>query len=549
MRKTCISLFFLLTLLSPLSAAIVKGTGVLETLTHIPSTSTSLETLTVDSGKSTIDLLEHAPKPMKITCLTIGTRGDVQPYIALCQRLNTLGHTCTIATHKNFEESIRSCGIGFAEVKGDPRELIKHCIKYGKSSIIKIQQYQYEVAYVHRGTGASSIRFWYYGLTQFGRWFDELLESSWEACKGSELLIESPSAMVGIHIAQSLKIPYFRAFTMPWTPNGAYAHAMMGTTHDLGRWVNKLSYKVFDESLWLAAGRRINQWRVETLNLERTTLAQLELEKVPFLYNFSPSVVPKAKEWDDLTHVTGYWFVSPTVEKNQESLEQAIKNAKSQNKKIIVPDPSAMTEAIIGAVDKAKSFAIVSGGWTSQHAQDGAQAAHAAQSLREKFGQHPDLIYYVDSVAHDWLFPKIDGALHHGGAGTTAASLRAGIPTIIKPFFGAQRVQRLGVGTYIKTLQEEDILEGILETYKAETIAKAKALAIKIRNENGVDTAIRAIYDHLHSLEKVKEHTIMSKQMEKHEAAGVWFRLSTLTRLYLQNALAYANLKRVIEDW
>jgi sterol 3beta-glucosyltransferase len=73
----------------------------------------------------------RSPRSMKITCLTIGTRGDVQPYIALCQRLNELGHICTIATHKNFQDWIESSGILFAEIEGDPEELIEHCVEFG----------------------------------------------------------------------------------------------------------------------------------------------------------------------------------------------------------------------------------------------------------------------------------------------------------------------------------------------------------------------------------------------------------------------------------
>lgn len=87
---------------------------------------------TFNSVESAIDLHKNAPGPMKITCLTIGSRGDVQPYIALCQKLNELGHTCTIATHQKFEHWIAESGVGFRPVAGDPTELIKHCTQNGE---------------------------------------------------------------------------------------------------------------------------------------------------------------------------------------------------------------------------------------------------------------------------------------------------------------------------------------------------------------------------------------------------------------------------------
>lgn len=84
-----------------------------------------------------IGQLTRPPKSLKITCLTIGTRGDVQPYIALCRRLNELGHTCTIATHKNFRHWIESNGIFFAEIEGDPEQLMEHCVQYGTFTFLQ----------------------------------------------------------------------------------------------------------------------------------------------------------------------------------------------------------------------------------------------------------------------------------------------------------------------------------------------------------------------------------------------------------------------------
>ncbi|KAI9600612.1 hypothetical protein H4Q26_000400 [Puccinia striiformis f. sp. tritici PST-130] len=166
---------------------------------------------------------------------------------------------------------------------------------------------------------------------------------------------------------------------------------------------------------------------------------------------------------------------------------------------VIVPDPEKIMNAIIGAVKESNVFAIISGGWTAQHADKMEESA----GMRADINQHRDSMYYVDSIPHEWLFSQIDAALHHGGAGTTAASIRAGIPTMIKPFFGdqkfwARRVEHLGVGTYVKTFEKEDILRAISRATTDEVqIKQARLLGQNIRLENGVDTAIKAIYEYL----------------------------------------------------
>ncbi|POW07154.1 hypothetical protein PSHT_10071 [Puccinia striiformis] len=452
------------------------------------------------------------PKSMKITCLTIGTRGDVQPYIALCQRLNELGHTCTIATHKNFRHWIETSGILFAEIDGDPEELIEHCVEFGVLSPF----------------------FWWNGFSRFSPWFDGLLASSWKACQGSDLLIESPSALIGVHIAQSLNIPYYRAFTMPWTQTGAYFHAMLAMSDSWGSWLNRMSYVLFDLLIWVILSSRINTWRKFVLGLEATTFSQLRLDQVPFLYNFSPLVVPRPDDWKPWVTPTGYWFVkSQENEKYSEnSIPEELRKMLHQAKQSHRSRPRKNHECYHGAVKESNVFAIISGGWTAQHADKMEESA----GMRADINQHRDSMYYVDSIPHEWLFSQIDAALHHGGAGTTAASIRAGIPTMIKPFFGrfftmfkelsdksarilveltwlpsgARRVEHLGVGTYVKTFEKEDILRAISRATTDEVqIKQARLLGQNIRLENGVDTAIKAIYEYLDYSQCLIDSTVL----------------------------------------
>lgn len=422
-------------------------------------------------------------EPMRITCLTIGSRGDVQPYIALCKRLLNEGHHPKIVTHREFKDWIESHGIQFGPVEGDPSELMRICIENGTFTYAFLRE----------------------ANSKFRGWLDELLNSAWEACQGSDLLIESPSAMAGIHIAEALGIPYFRAFTMPWTRTRAYPHAFIMPGQKMGGAYNYITYVMFDNVFWKATAHQVNRWRNKYLGLPNTSLEKLQPNKVPFLYNFSPSVVPPPIDYSDWIRVTGYWFLDEGGDKWQppKELMDFIAKARADEKKlvyigfgsIIVSDPAKMTQEIIDAVLKADVRCILSKGWSDRSAAvDGGETPKTAEPIL------PPEILQIQSAPHDWLFQQVDAAAHHGGSGTTGASLRAGIPTIIRPFFGDQfffagRVEDLGVGIYLKKWGVASFARALWEaTHSSRMQTRAEVLGGQIRAENGVDTAIQAIY-------------------------------------------------------
>ncbi|TWU72643.1 Sterol 3-beta-glucosyltransferase [Metarhizium rileyi] len=422
------------------------------------------------------------PKPMRITCLTIGSRGDVQPYIALCKGLLAEGHKPRIATHAEFQGWIESHGIEFAKVEGDPGELMRLCIENGT----------FTLAFLREANSA------------FRGWLDELLDSAYQACLGSELLIESPSAMAGIHIAEKLGIPYFRAFTMPWTRTRAYPHAFIMPEHKMGGAYNYMTYVMFDNIFWKATAQQVNRWRNKTLGLPNTSLEKMQPNKVPFLYNFSPSVVAPPLDFSDWIRVTGYWFLDEGgAYEPPKELSSFIQKAKADGKKlvyvgfgsIIVNDPAKMTQEVIDAVLKADVRCILSKGWSDRISPKDDPAR-----LRADEPEMPAEIFVINSAPHDWLFGQIDAAAHHGGSGTTGASLRAGIPTIIRPFFGdqyffASRVEDLGVGVGLRRWGANTFGRALWQVTRNERmIVKARVLGEQIRKDKGVDTAIQNIY-------------------------------------------------------
>ena len=429
-----------------------------------------------DSSQAKVSILFDDPrasmldfKPtesLRVTCLTIGSRGDVQPYIALCKALLKEGHKPRIATHVEFEGWIKKYGIDFAPVEGDPAELMRICVENGMFTYSFLKE-------------ASS---------KFRGWIDQLLSSAWKACQDTDLLIESPSAMAGSHIAEALKVPYFRAFTMPWTRTRAYPHAFAIPSHKKGGTYNELSYFLFDQVFWKAIAGQVNRWRKKELGLRSTDLTKLAPHRVPFLYNFSPTVVPPPLDFSDWIHVTGYWFLDEASEWSPpEDLVSFISKARDDEKKIVyigfgsivVSDPAALTKTVIESVLKADVRCILSKGWSDRLGNQNAILPEVPL---------PSEIFQIKSAPHDWLFRQIDAATHHGGAGTTGASLRAGLPTIVKPFFGDQyffgsRIEDLGVGICLKKLNVSLFSRALWEaTHSSRMIAKAKFLGEAIRN-------------------------------------------------------------------
>ncbi|QRW25287.1 glycosyltransferase family 1 protein [Rhizoctonia solani] len=380
-------------------------------------------------------LVSRFPKPINVpptaivhipskhfVCLTIGSRGDVQPYIALARGLMAEGHRVTIVTHEEYKEWCEGWGLSVENRMFSPQ-------------------------------------FFKEGLTNFRDWLDDLLLDSWKQCQDADVLIQSPSAMAGAHIAEALSkfrpLPEYYS-TMPWTRTNDYPHAFMTPPMEIS---GSFNYST------------INRWRRKHLGLPSTDMAHLAQTKIPFIYNFSPAVVPKPLDWKDPITISGYWFLDDADlnwEPTQE-LTDFMNKARKDNKplvyigfgSIVVPNPKAMTRSIVKAVLKSDVRAILSKGWSAR--------------MSKEIGPEVELppeVFSVDKIPHDWLFPKIDAALHHGGAGTTGASLRAGIPTLIKPWFGRAVSDRI--------MKE-----------------KAAAVGEKIRSENGVANAIRAIYTYL----------------------------------------------------
>lgn len=437
-------------------------------------------------------IFDHNPyystqiKPAKsynIALLTIGSRGDVQPYIAFGRGLMKEGHKVTIITHSEFRGFVETHGIGFKEIAGNPAELMSLMVEHESMNIGMLRD-------------ASS---------KFSGWITDLLDTTWIACKDEnfDILVESPSAMAGIHIAEALNIAYFRAFTMPWTRTRAYPHAFIVPDQKRGGNYNYLTHVLFENVFWKGICGQVNKWRVETLHLKKTNLDMMQQNKVPFFYNVSPTIFPPSVDFNEWVKVTGYWFLDEKSNYDPpEALVSFIKEAREKKKSlvyigfgsIVVSNAKEMTKALVEAVLKADVYCVLNKGWSDRLGD---------ASSKEVEVELPPCIFNAGTVPHDWLFPQMDASVHHGGSGTVGATMRCGLPTIVKPFFGdqffyASQIEDIGVGISLKKFNVESLASALKEvTSNLKMKENAKMVQRQIAKENGVQTAINCIYSEL----------------------------------------------------
>ncbi|KAH6677700.1 hypothetical protein B0J14DRAFT_536407 [Halenospora varia] len=424
---------------------------------------------------------------LNIVVQVVGSRGDVQPFIALGNELQKYGHRVRIATHNTFEEFVLKHGLEFYPIGGDPEELMAYMVKNpGLIPSMKslkqgeIQRKRLMVA--------------------------EMLQGCWNSCiepdpkSGApfvaDAIIANPPSFAHVHCAQALGIPVHLMFTMPWSNTRAFPHPLANLKHagkDLTT-ANYISYSVVEWMAWQGLGDVINEWRY-TLDLEPVSAINgpnlASALKVPFTYCWSPSLVPKPRDWPSHIDICGFFFRDPPNYTPPPDLDAFLRAGPPPIYigfgSIVIEDPEKMSHLLLEAVQKTGVRAIISRGWS-------------------KLGG-PDLenVFYLGDCPHEWLFQHVSAVFHHGGAGTTACGLLNGRPTTIIPFFGDQQfwgnmVAAAGAGpTPIphKTLNVQTLTEAISFCLTPEASQAAYEISVKMSTETGVHTAVQSFHSNL----------------------------------------------------
>ena len=417
-----------------------------------------------------------------ITLLTSGTRGDVQPYIALGLGLQARGQHARIAAPASFAPWVEQAGLPFVALEGNPSELMMS--RAGSQALLGGNNVL--------GSLRASLKFMRDARPIYWR----MLSSAWQACRGSDMLLVGLPSLWGVHIAEALGIPCVGAAVQPLTPTRYWPSAILPVAHNRTStsrwqsWYNRATHAVVAQAMWQPWRGLINQWRRTQLGLGALGVLGPRLSDLPMLYGFSQQVVPRPADWPTQHRITGYWReMAPQAWAAPATLQNFL--AGKQPTLYIgfgspgLPDFARQVQKMIEASQRIDARTIIM-------LPDG-EAQPAVD---------PTQTLFIREVPHDWLFPQVSAIVHHGGAGTMAAALHAGKPMLVLPravdqYFWASRTLLLGIApTFIPQRQlgywSIDRLASTFQSLLTHTrfSSNAQVVGENLSHEQGVQTAL-----------------------------------------------------------
>ncbi|MBM4335372.1 MAG: glycosyltransferase family 1 protein [Deltaproteobacteria bacterium] len=417
---------------------------------------------------------------MRVCILTVGSRGDVQPYVALARGLERAGHRTAVCASPAYRSFVESHGVEYACVDtGDPQVLLRSP----------------EGQAIFRSTRNPLAL-----LQGLCRLLEPVLEKGYaQACQVSadaDALLVAPGALpIAQALNESRDLPFASAFLQPNHPTrefGCWLFPEVPAWLPFHGRLRRGSYRLTWQMLYRIVRGANDAARRNVLGLGPgvNPFAEMLRERWPTLYGISSSVLPRPADWGPELELTGYWFLDrPSGWRPPSVLEEFLA---SGPKPICVgfgsmpsADPEQTTQLFARALARAGQRGILLTGWGGLAATELAKGVLA-----------------IDAAPHDWLFPRVAAVVHHGGAGTTAAALRAGAPAMVIPFIADQRfwgarVAALGAGlgpVARRGLSPESLATALRElvenpAYRERAASIARALA----SEDGPARAVAAL--------------------------------------------------------
>jgi UDP:flavonoid glycosyltransferase YjiC (YdhE family) len=418
-------------------------------------------------------------RPVRITILTTGSRGDVQPYVALALGLKRAGHVVRLPAHETFRELIAGHGFDFYPLEGEnPQDFIRRpAIQAALSS-------------------GDHLRLFAIVLREAGPLFEGIFDDFWHNCQDTDVVISTTAFFGAYDGAQKLGLPCIHTLLNPMYPTAAFPNPFLAILSGFGRAGNRLTHFLLDQVWWQTFRVTLNRWRKRRLGLPPHPFfgpyhRMRRVDRLPTLFGFSPAVIPPPPDWPPWNHVTGYWFLPPP--EGWQPPPALLRFLQDGPPPVYIgfgsmsdESPERLAQVAVQALDRCDQRGVLLSGW------GGLDTTNL-----------PGTVFALRSIPHAWLFPRMAAVVHHGGAGTTAASLRAGVPTIVVPFVGDQvfwgrRVHDdLGVGPrpiLHRQLNAERLAAAITAALTDRDMrARAKRLGATIRAEDGVARAVEII--------------------------------------------------------
>ncbi|MCC6501346.1 MAG: glycosyltransferase family 1 protein [Anaerolineales bacterium] len=416
---------------------------------------------------------------MNIAILTYGSRGDVQPFLPLSVKLISRGHHVKLAAPSRFKNLVEGYGITFIPLPGDPADAIQKITAGGQNIFTMLRE----------------------GLRHAFEVGGPVFRQSEEACKGADLIIHAFShAVYGHTLARELNILDIHIQTFPmFAPTGDYPSVVLPDLKN--RSLNYFTHLAGIKIIWWLSRFGYEYIRRRAGFPKRKLFFPFDKDPLRpptlILCAWSPSLLPPSAEWTANVRVTGFFFFDET-ESYQPPAE--LQNFLSAGDapicvsfgSMVNRDAKRIDEIIRESLRRTNHRGIILSGWGMVNQPPSS-----------------DLLY-LESAPHDWLLPRCKMIVHHGGAGTVSAGLRAGIPQVVVPFmtdqpFWARRVHAAGVSSkpiLVKRLSVERLTQAIIEADQEAIHARAGALGQVVRKENGVERAVELIETHMRNWAK-----------------------------------------------
>ena len=407
---------------------------------------------------------------MKILLVTLGSEGDFRPFLALGKGLLAKGHQVAIASSDNYEAKANAAGVPFHTV-GAPwnDEEVRDVFARILRERSPLDHLRIVAEYTkHQTIGTVSA-------------FEALLADA-------DLVVYHPLAFVAAAVARKRGLAHASLQFAPMRRASSYSP----TGHNFGSLVNGLIWWAALGAMRRASDASLNEV-VAAAGLPpwKDVLMEASLSDALDLVAVSPALFPRDRLWPETTKLTGYLFLDePDFAVDIEL--RAFVDGVAPKKPLVIGfgsmlgfDAAKISEIVVNAVSDLDHPVVIQSGWSGLAAAGVLPHVHVA-----KF------------VPHDWLLPRAFGMVHHGGAGTTAAAMRAGIPQAVVWHLGDQpvwgkHVHRRGLGP--KPISHHDLTSARLRAQinamlgSPSMVEAARALGEQIRKEDGVGAAVEAI--------------------------------------------------------
>lgn len=408
---------------------------------------------------------------MRITAVAVGTRGDVNPLAELGEEMVKRGHEFRILAQEEFRPLIEKKNVTYLHLSGDAQHVMKYLVTDYKSSADFL-----------------------IGLMKLKKENPTFMEETLQALEGSDVCMYGTCSGFVRDAADKLGIPCIRYFYSPYDRTDMYSlYSVEHNTPAVAK-----SYDNITGGMPMLSNLLMGKWRKKNgiskvKNFEHYT--EQNGRKVLTFYPVSPLLMPKDPKWGSQIHVTGYWYHPEEDAEGYKTSPELEKFLTEGEKPVFVAfgkaESKELAELQVRTVEALK--------------ETGIKAVVQAFQISEK--QNMEKLYFVDKIPYSYIFPRVKAVVHHGGCTTNGVGIWAACPTLIIPlaldqWYYGRTIYELGMGPeplYIrkKLCTTAQLKDALTDLVSGKYEKRAQELSKQIRQEKGMEEAIRAIEEYI----------------------------------------------------